>query len=182
MPVVYSDAAYARRISALHVEFGIPADYSFQRHLSVQREATELVSVGLADNGRDCQLTPLAAHAWKKMRAAAAAHDILIHPLSGFRSVDRQAEIVRGKLGLGEKIEAILRTIAAPGYSEHHTGHAIDIGTPGAPPLEEDFADTRAFSWLERHGGEYGFVLSFPRENRHGFVYEPWHWCWQPPS
>ena len=46
-------------------------------------------------------------------------------------------------------------------------------------PLEESFAQTKAFSWLERHEGSFGFTLSFPKDNRHGFIYEPWHWCWR---
>jgi zinc D-Ala-D-Ala carboxypeptidase len=171
--------SYARRIGALHEELGIPHDYSLRHRLDVQPEATELVSIGPDNDGRDCRLTPRAAHAWKKMRAAADAYDIVLTPLSGFRSVERQMEIIRGKLALGLSIQEILRTMAAPGYSEHHTGCAIDIGTPGELPLEENFAETRAFSWLERHAPSHGFQLSFPRENPHGMIFEPWHWCWR---
>ena len=114
------------------------------------------------------------------MRAQAREYDVALTPLSGFRSVDRQVEIIRGKRALGETIDNILRTLAAPGYSEHHTGRAIDIGTPGDLPLEESFAETKAFAWLERHGAAFGFSMSFPRDNPHGFIYEPWHWCWHP--
>jgi D-alanyl-D-alanine carboxypeptidase len=174
-----ADIAYARRIAALHEELGIPHDYSLRRLLDVQPEASELVSIGQSDAGRDCRLLERTAHAWKGMKTQAREYDIELIPLSGFRSVDRQVEIIRGKLALGEKIEVILRTMAAPGYSEHHTGCAIDIGTPGDLPLEESFAQTKAFSWLERHAGTFGFTMSFPKDNPHGFIYEPWHWCWQ---
>jgi D-alanyl-D-alanine carboxypeptidase len=175
-----SDAiAYARRIAALHEELGIPHDYSLPRRLDIQPEAGELVSIGPDDAGRDCRLIELAAHAWRGMRARARESEIQLLPLSGFRSVDRQVEIIRGKLALGETIDRILRTIAAPGYSEHHSGRAIDIGTPGALPLEESFAETKAFAWLERHAAGFGFTLSFPKNNSRGFVYEPWHWCWR---
>jgi D-alanyl-D-alanine carboxypeptidase len=170
--------AYARRIASLHEELGIPHDYSLRRALDVQPEAVELVSIGLDDAGRDCRLVERAAHAWKGMKARAREYDIELIPLSGFRSVERQVEIIRGKLALGENIDVILKTMAAPGYSEHHTGRAIDIGTPGELPLEESFAETRAFSWLDRHAGTFGFRLSFPRNNPHGLIYEPWHWCW----
>jgi D-alanyl-D-alanine carboxypeptidase len=173
--------AYARRIATLHEELGIPHDYSLRRLLDVQPEAdgSALVSIGQADGGRDCRLIEPAAHAFRGMRAQARECDIELVPLSGFRSVERQVEIIRGKLALGEKIDVVLRTMAAPGYSEHHTGRALDIGTPGELPLEESFAQTKAFSWLERHGGSFGFTLSFPKDNRHGFIYEPWHWCWR---
>jgi len=170
---------YAARIADYLVELGVPTDYATRRNLQLQPEATELVSVGLDDNGRDCLLHPGASSAWKKMRASAQTHDIELIPLSGFRGVDRQAEIIRGKLAVGEKIEDILRSIAAPGFSEHHTGRAIDIGTPDVLPLEEAFATTAAYAWLARHGGSFGFRLSYPRYNRQGFIYEPWHWFWQ---
>ena len=172
--------AYACRIAAIHEELGIPPDYSLRRRLDVYTEAVELVSIGPDDNGRDCRLIEIAAHAWRRMRAQAREYDIVLTPLSGFRSVDRQVEIIRGTRALGETIDNILRTLAAPGYSEHHTGRAIDIGTPGDLPLEESFAETKAFAWLERHGAAFGFSMSFPRDNPHGFIYEPWHWCWHP--
>lgn len=170
---------YSLRVAEYLTRLGIPADYAAKRNLQLQPEATELVSVGLDDNGRECLLHPAAAEAWHRMKEGAQAHDIVLLPLSGFRGIDRQAEIIRGKLALGEKIADILCTIAAPGYSEHHTGRAIDIGTPGVLPLEEAFATTAAYAWLARHGGRFGFRMSYPRHNRHGFIYEPWHWFWQ---
>src|SRR5690606_38685754 len=65
---------------------------------------------------------------------------------------------------------------AAPGYSEHHGGDALDIGTTGESPAEESFEHTAAFAWLQAHAGRFGFALSYPRDNPHGITYEPWHW------
>jgi len=169
---------YAARIEALSRELGIPADYGHQRHLSLCSEATDVVSVGASPEGNDCRLIHPAARAWNAMHAAARTLAIELQPLSGFRSVERQTRIIRGKLDLGETIADILKSIAAPGYSEHHTGRAIDIGSPEVLPLEEAFANTRAYAWLIRHADEFGFKLSFPKHNPHGIVYEPWHWCW----
>lgn len=170
---------YVLRVADYLTKLGIPPEYATKRNLQLQLEATELISVGPDDNGRECFLLPAASQAWQQMKESAQEHDIALLPLSGFRGIDRQAEIIRGKLALGEKIDEILCTIAAPGYSEHHTGRAIDIGTPGVLPLEEAFATTAAYAWLARHGGRFGFRLSYPRHNRYGFIYEPWHWCWQ---
>ncbi|MFX5776691.1 D-alanyl-D-alanine carboxypeptidase family protein, partial [Acinetobacter baumannii] len=50
---------------------------------------------------------------------------------------------------------------AAPGFSEHHSGHALDIGTPGDAPAEESFETTDAFAWLQAHAGGHGFHLSY---------------------
>jgi zinc D-Ala-D-Ala carboxypeptidase len=173
------EIAYARRIAALHEELGIPPDYSLRRRLVVQPEAEELVSIGHDESGRECRLTPAAARAWRAMTARAREYDVELLALSGYRSVERQVEIIRGKLALGQGIAEVLHTMAAPGYSEHHTGRALDIGTPGDLPLEESFAETKAFSWLERYAENFGFSLSYPRGNIHGFIYEPWHWCWR---
>ena len=75
----------------------------------------------------------------------------------------------------------ILQVNAAPGYSEHHGGEALDIGTPGEPPAEESFETTPAFAWLSQHAARHGFSLSYPRDNPHGIVYEPWHWRFRAP-
>jgi D-alanyl-D-alanine carboxypeptidase len=158
-------------------ELGIPPDYAERRRLKLQVEATDLVSIGSNPDGRDILLSRPAAAAWERMRSAASGAGVTLLALSGFRSIERQTEIIRAKRSAGESIDAILRVMAAPGYSEHHTGRVIDIGAPGEPPLDEGFARTPAFQWLAAHAGAYGFLLSYPRGNPHGIAYEPWHWC-----
>ena len=74
-------------------------------------------------------------------------------------------------------MEQILRVSAAPGYSEHHSGRAVDVTTPGCAPLTGEFESTAAFAWLAAHARDFGFVLTYPRDNRYGVIYEPWHWC-----
>jgi D-alanyl-D-alanine carboxypeptidase len=110
------------------------------------------------------------------MRHAAARSDIELVPISGFRSIARQTEIFREKLAAGKRLEEILRYVAAPGFSEHHTGRALDIGSPDHIELDEDFARTGAFRWLASNAASFGFVMSYPRGNPHGIGYEPWHW------
>jgi D-alanyl-D-alanine carboxypeptidase len=151
-------------------------DYGTARGLPPQAEATRLVPIASNPDGREISLEPAAAAAWARMRDAAAADGLTLVAISGFRSVKRQDEIIRGRLSKGEKISTILRTMAAPGYSEHHTGRAIDLGAPGEPLLTESFALTGEYAWLVEHAHEYGFRLSYPRDNPHGIAFEPWHW------
>lgn len=147
----------------------------------LQRPARRLVVVGRApDDGKILRLAPGAARAWRQMQEAAAHEGIRLLPLSAHRSVARQAGIIRRKLAAGESIERILRVVAVPGCSEHHTGCALDLGSPQAMRLDAKFGRTREFRWLRRHARRYGFVLSYPRNNPQGIVYEPWHWCWHP--
>lgn len=155
----------------------IPGDYGKVRGLKPLAEAKDLVTIGTNPEGREIRLSPQAARAWRAMRQAALKEGIALVAISGFRSVERQTQIIRAKLGAGESIESILRTMAAPGYSEHHTGRAIDLAVPEERSLTEDFGNTAAFAWLSVHAAQHGFRLSFPKGNVHGIAYEPWHWC-----
>lgn len=163
----------------LWAQLGIPADYAQARRLPAQREARNLVAVGRDQRGRGIKLAPRAAAALSRMQAAAAQDGVALQPISGFRSVARQTKIIREKLAAGKNIRVILRFIAAPGCSEHHTGRALDIGAPGEMDMDERFARTAEFRWLQKHAGHFGFHLSYPRKNPHGIGYEPWHWCWR---
>jgi D-alanyl-D-alanine carboxypeptidase len=170
---------YRRRIGSLHAELGIPRDYARSRDLPLQREARQLVSIGPDIYQRDQQLVPPASAAWKKMQAAARDDGIELQVVSAYRSVDYQRDIVRRKLEKGLSMEEILLASAAPGYSEHHSGRALDLTTPGSAVLEEEFERSDAYPWLCRHAGRFGFHLSYPRDNPHGVLYEPWHWAWR---
>jgi len=169
-------------LTALWAELGVPRDYGSSRNLTLQAEAdsNSLVAIALKEDGGPILLTPPAAAAWLEMHHAAAEAGLTLIPVSGFRSIARQTEIIREHLAAGRTLGDILRLVAAPGYSEHHTGRAVDVTAPDDPPLEEGFAQTTAFAWLSRNAVNYGFTLSFPRHNPHGIAYEPWHWLWQP--
>ena len=70
------------------------------------------------------------------------------------------------------------KIVKRPGYSEHNCGLALDLGGSGNFKLEEDFAQTPAYSWLIKHCAEYGFILRFPKDKQTetGVIYEPWHY------
>lgn len=152
-----------------------PPDYVIR--MPAWREATRLIELGLDPSGRPVRLTPETAHTWTTLHHAAETDGVTLQILSGFRSIAHQAGIVRRKLTSGQPLDAILRVSAYPGHSEHHTGRAIDVGTPGCPPFEEAFAATPAFAWLQHHAADFGFTLSYPPGNDAGIVFEPWHWC-----
>ena len=158
-------------------ELGIPADYGQKQGLPRFAEAEALVDVGENIVGRVQRLAPPAAGRWNEMMDAAAREKVTLLIVSGFRSVDYQAGLIRKKLAAGQSIAEILRVNAAPGYSQHHTGLAIDIATPGSRPLTEEFEHTEAFSWLIENASAFGFSMTYPRDNRFGFIYEPWHWA-----
>jgi D-alanyl-D-alanine carboxypeptidase len=157
-------------------------DYSESSGLALVAEPCVLSYAGRDRYDRPLWLTGAAAHAWLRMRTAARFDDVALEAISGYRSHDYQLGIFRRKLARGQTVAEILAVNAAPGYSEHHSGNAMDIGTVDEPPAEESFERTAAFTWLTRHANEFGFVMSYPRDNPHGIVYEPWHWRWQEPE
>jgi D-alanyl-D-alanine carboxypeptidase len=167
----------AQSLDAILSDLGIAADVLDARGLRPQSEATDLEIAETGPDGREHRLIPSAAKAWREMRAAALEDGETLFIVSAFRSVARQAEIVRGKLRAGAAIEEILAVCAAPGYSEHHTGRAVDVSAPGVRPLEIEFASTSAFRWLRANAAHFAFDLSYPPDNPYGYQYEPWHWC-----
>lgn len=164
------------RVANLNDELGIPSDYGIRHRLRITEEAEELISVGLDLFDREAQLAPTAAEAWYHMRDAAYEQDIQLQLVSGFRTINYQAGLIRKKSLNGQPMDRILRASAAPGYSEHHSGRAIDIATPGCTPLELQFVDTRAYQWLQQHARIFGFRESYGQRNRHFIDWEPWHW------
>jgi len=177
-----TETPYERQVRELHRQLDIPADYGVRHRLRLVPELTERVSIGLDIFDRKAELSAPAAKAWTRMREDASRHDVQLQPVSAFRGVNYQANLIRRKREANESITQILRVSAAPGYSEHHSGNAIDLGTPGFTPLTREFAETRAYQWLRARAGLYGFHESFPDKNRHCLDWEPWHWCYRSPK
>ena len=178
-PGMRTDESYDARVARVLAELGIPASYAADRKMPSYAEANDLVAVGMDIHGRERQLTPHAAGRWTELRAAALQDGVALLLVSAFRSLEYQRQIFERKIRAGEPLGSILKVNTPPGYSEHHTGRAVDLTTPGSPPLAEEFETTAAFAWLVRHAHRFGFAMTYPRENRFGIAYEPWHWAVQ---
>jgi D-alanyl-D-alanine carboxypeptidase len=167
-----------RTLLELLDELGLPEDYGLKHRMRLVPEASTLIPIGRDLFNRDQRLTPAAATAWNRMQTAAASRGVELQLVSAFRTVSYQANLFRRKLDEGQSVNKILSVTAAPGYSEHHSGRAIDLSTPGSKPLDEAFAESKAYQWLKSNAGIYGFKESYPRNNRHRIQWEPWHWCY----
>jgi D-alanyl-D-alanine carboxypeptidase len=164
----------------LCAELGISIELIEARGLRECEEASNLEVAEVGDDGRSHLLIPAATEAWRNLKAAALRDGVSLFIVSAFRSVERQTEIVRRKLETGMPVEDIIAVCAPPGFSEHHTGRAVDLSTPGSRRvLEVEFDQTTAFTWLTEHATEYGYYLSYPVRNQWGYQYEPWHWCFK---
>ena len=116
-----------------------------------------------------------------KMREEARKDGIYLVFLSGYRSKNLQNEIFYSlKSFRNQEAAERARVSAPPGYSEHSTGFAIDIGdaTQRETDFEPEFENTEAFKWLINNAAKYHFKLSFPKDNKY-IDYEPWHWRYE---
>ena len=113
-----------------------------------------------------------------KMREEAKKDGIYLVFLSGYRSINLQKDIFYTLKSIrNQEAAERARVSAPPGYSEHSTGFAIDIGdaTQRETDFEIQFENTKAFRWLIKNAAKFHFKLSFNRDNKY-IDYEPWHW------
>lgn len=125
------------------------------------------------------KLRKSAAQAYREMEAAAQKDGVSLVPISGFRSLTDQDYLFFGKKAeRGQVATERAKVSAPPGYSEHHTGYAMDLGDGSVPAanLSPTFENTRAYQWLQANAAFYSFEISFPKDNKQGVSYEPWHW------
>ncbi len=157
---------------------GSPApDNTLLNHFAYP-EAPQSELEGITPDGA-MKLRSPAAKAYREMSAAAAAAGINLVPLSPFRSIAEQQQVFFDvKAERNQSAEKRAEVSAPPGYSEHHTGYAIDIGDGNSPGsnLSPSFDQTAAFGWLQANSARYNFEMSFPKDNKQGVTYEPWHW------
>ena len=116
-----------------------------------------------------------------KMMNEAKKDGIYLVFLSGYRSKNLQNEIFYSLKSLrNQEAAERARVSAPPGYSEHSTGFAIDMGdaTKRETDFETEFENTDVFKWLIKNAAKFHFKLSFTKDNK--FIdYEPWHWRYE---
>jgi D-alanyl-D-alanine carboxypeptidase len=162
----------------IHQSLGISEIHINANKLKFQPQPNldSLKIVDIDFEGKPFILQISAAKAWHSMKDAAQKDQIQLKPFSGFRSYLHQKSLIERHLKNGRVIEDILTHIAIPGFSEHHSGLAVDIHADGKNTLEEEFEQTKEFLWLTENASRFEFRLSYPRNNDHGIIYEPWHW------
>jgi D-alanyl-D-alanine carboxypeptidase len=129
----------------------------------------DLVPIG----GRE--LRAEAAQAMTDMFAAAAAEGLTLSVQSAYRSYAYQVDTFRNQVARFGQAQAEIQ-VARPGYSEHQTGLAADIGGGGCD-IESCFATTAEGRWVAANGPRFGYVVRYPdgAQDVTGYKYEPWH-------
>ena len=114
-----------------------------------------------------------------EMIAKAKAEGVQLGIASAFRSVEDQNRLFfEVKAERRQNSTTRAEVSAPPGYSEHHTGYAVDFIDESKPGThtEESFENTPAFQWLKQNAPAYNFEMSFPKDPDSPVSYEPWHW------
>ncbi len=126
-----------------------------------------------------------AAVSWRRLKAAAAKENVALKIEYGYRSVDEQRALFLGTLRqLGNDLGSagsVLKRVAPPGYSRHHTGYVVDLSDASQPFTP--FLKTKGYNWLAANNfanaKRFGFIPSYPEgAASQGPEPEPWEFAW----
>ncbi len=124
------------------------------------------------------QVSSVIVPALEDMVASAKQQGVLINLQSGYRSYELQQSLYNYYVQTQGQTQVDMYS-AKPGYSEHQTGLAVDLGDINNPScdLQDCFASTAAGKWLAANAYKFGFILRYPdnKQNITGYGYEPWH-------
>lgn len=131
----------------------------------------------LTNVGGGVQLRNDAAAAYQRMSRDAANQGVTLVPVSGYRSYNTQNGLYWNYVNMYG--QATADTISArPGFSEHQTGLAVDVGAPGGVcGLQACFGTTPQGRWVAANAHKHGYVVRYPNgyTGTTGYAYEPWH-------
>ncbi len=130
--------------------------------------------------GVDVEVEQKAYAAYLELKADLEKENIYVDLDSARRSVAEQQRIMTEFI---EKYgaEYAAKTVAQPGFSEHHTGLALDLYliVDGQDVTENEDMVQYTDIWAKIHEklADYGFILRYLEGSEHitGYGYEPWH-------
>jgi LAS superfamily LD-carboxypeptidase LdcB len=171
-----------------------PKDLGFKGPFYSMKKPYDLVEIPSVKVGyRETGIQYCPEHSYKdylKM-AAQMKKDIgrKLYIDSGYRSPGRQAYLFFHYLTTSSKysLKENAKWIAMPGYSQHGSprDNAVDFctqdGVNGFSDHQtgEDFAKLPEYKWMLKNASKYNFYLSYPKDNKWGVGFEPWHWHWE---
>ena len=115
--------------------------------------------------------------AFKKFQKYAMEKGFNIEIESGYRSIEYQQKIYNNCINK-KGIEYTKKYVATPGYSEHHTGLALDICLfQNDKYIIEHNLPEKFILFLQDNAHKFGFIIRYPKgkESITDYNYEPWH-------
>jgi len=140
-----------------------------------------LVTVHMTNScGDDVEVEVKAYDAYLALKEDLEKEGVYIDLDSARRTVAQQQDIMdRFIEKYGEDYAA--KTVAQPGYSEHHTGLALDLylNVDGKDVIYNEDLVTYPEIWAKIHEklADHGFILRYLKNKEYitGYAYEPWH-------
>ena len=134
-----------------------------------------LVTV-LSEHGYPNKIRADVYEEFKKMYNAAKNDNVSIFIASPYRSYSDQNALYTYYVNTDGKKNADTYS-ARPGFSEHHTGLAMDLIPEYGLDLDT-FENSDGFKWMQENAYKYGFILRYPKDKEYitGYIYEPWHY------
>jgi D-alanyl-D-alanine carboxypeptidase len=165
----------------ISANFALAGELKFGHMQYMEAKKHELVAVGAYPDGKKMYLQKDAYDNYLELRALAQKAGVKLKMIYGFRSKTYQKYLFKRAIKRYGTIEKAAKVVAPPGYSQHHTGFAVDLGDLDSPQsdLKASFAETKAYAWLTSHARSFGFYLSFPENNAQNISFEPWHWYYK---
>lgn len=145
-----------------------------------QFQPQDLVTPNVAtSSGEKTLLRQEAATAAEQMFSAAAGQGVRMVVKSSFRGYTDQLALYNSYVSQHGIAEADTFS-ARPGYSEHQTGFALDLGDSSvavACEFTPCFAQSPAGKWAAAHAHDYGFIVRYPLGSQDitGYSAESWH-------
>lgn len=138
---------------------------------------TPNVPLRLNASSPEMHVRQAAATALEQLFASAKAQGLNFKLSSGYRSYDDQTQVYNGYVRTQGQATADSES-ARPGYSEHQTGLAADVGSvSGGCLVEQCFGGTSEGKWLAANAYQFGFIIRYQSDKTAitGYEYEPWH-------
>ena len=130
--------------------------------------------------GNDVEVEKRSYEAYQKLKKDLEKEGIFVDLDSARRSIAAQQEIVEDfTKRYGADYTA--KVVAKPGYSEHHTGLALDlyliIDGKNVDENEDMLQYPEIWEVIHEKLDDYGFILRYLPDKEHitGYAYEPWH-------
>lgn len=122
----------------------------------------------------DYEGTPATKQAYMDMTEDMASENMKIYVVSAYRSYDYQNNLYNYYLKK-DSIEVVDTYSSRPGFSEHHTGRALDVSQ--VYNNLDAFEGSKEAKWVYDNCYKYGFIVRYTEENKDvtGYIFEPWH-------
>lgn len=123
----------------------------------------------------DYVATPETVKAYKELTSDMKKEGLTVYVVSSYRSYSYQKNLYNYYMKKDKSKDVVDTYSSRPGYSEHHTGRALDISQ--VKNNLDAFEGSDEANWVYDNAYKYGFIVRYKKgeEDVTGYIFEPWH-------